>query len=130
LQEGVCSIDSHALEEEDDGVHRSGKKTSTDDVERNSHIVAPQKPNRLHTPRRVLRRAVVPEAPALPQPRAREVIGRRSPSSSRAVVSVFPLSLGRRIGARTLIPTVGGEGASWGDLEMVTHGINGNPHSP
>jgi hypothetical protein len=131
LQEGVCSTDSHTPEEEDDGMHRSGKKTSTNDVERSSRIVAPQKLNRLHTPSRVLRRAVVPEVPALPQPRAREVIGQRSPSSSRAVVSMFLLSLGRRrIGARTLIPTAGGEGASWGDQEMVTHGINANPHSP
>jgi hypothetical protein len=110
-------------------VRGSGKKTSTDDVERSSRVVAPQKPNRPQTPSRVLRRAVVPEAPALPQPRAREVIGWRSPSSSRAVVSMFLLSHERRIGARTLIPTTGGEGASRGDQEMVTHGINVNPYS-
>jgi hypothetical protein len=105
LQEGVRSADSHAPEEEDDGVRGSGKKTSTDDVERSSRVVALQKPNRPHTPSKVLRRAVVPEAPALPQPHAREVTGRRSPSSSGVVLSVLLLSLEkRRIGARTLIP--------------------------
>jgi hypothetical protein len=66
---------------------------STDDVVRSNHVVALQKPNRSHTPSRVLRRAVVPEAPALPQPHAREVTGRRSPSSSGAVVPVLLLSL-------------------------------------
>jgi hypothetical protein len=93
LQEGVCSADSHALEEEDDVVCGSGKKTSTDGVERSSRVVAPQKPNRPHTPSRVLRRAVVLEAPALLQPYACEVTRRRSPSSSGAVVSVLLLSL-------------------------------------
>jgi hypothetical protein len=66
LHEGVRSTDSYAPEEEVDGVRGLGKKTSTDDVERSSRVVAPQKPNRPHTPSRVLRRAVVPEAPALP----------------------------------------------------------------
>jgi hypothetical protein len=82
--------------EEDDGVRGSGKKTLTDDVERSSRVVTPQKPNHPYTPSRVLRRAMVPEAPALPQPRAREVTGWRSPSSNGAVVSVFLLSLRRR----------------------------------
>jgi hypothetical protein len=75
LQEGVRSADSHAPEEENDGMRGLGKKTSTDDMERSNRVVAPQKPNLLHTLSRILRRAVVPEAPALPKPRAREATG-------------------------------------------------------
>jgi hypothetical protein len=108
LQEGIRSVDSHTLEEEDDGMCGLGKKMLTDDAKRSSHAVAPQKPNCPHTPSRVLRRAVVPEAPALPQPRAREITGQRSPSSSGVVVSMFLLFLERRrIEARTLIPATG-----------------------
>jgi hypothetical protein len=74
-------------------VRASRKKTSTDDMKRSSRVVTPQKPNRPHTSGKVLRRAVVPKAPSLPQPRAREVMGRRSLSSSGVVVSVLLLSL-------------------------------------
>jgi hypothetical protein len=96
LQEGVRSADSHAIEEEDDGVRGSGKKTLTDDVDRSSRVVAPQKPNRPHTLSRVLRQVVVPEALALPQPHAREVTRQRSPSNSGVMLSMFLLSLRRR----------------------------------
>jgi hypothetical protein len=66
----------YAPQEEDDGVHGSGKKMSSiDGVERSSRVVAPQKPNCPHTPSRVLRRTRVPEAPALPWFRARGVTG-------------------------------------------------------
>jgi hypothetical protein len=77
-------------------VRGSGKKTSTDDVEMSGRVVAPQKPSRPHTLSRVLRRAVVLEAPALSQTRAREVMGRRSPFSSGVVVSVLLLSLSQK----------------------------------
>jgi hypothetical protein len=66
----------YALEEEDDGVRGLGKKASIDDVERSSRVVAPQKPNCLHTLSRVLKRTRVPEAPAVPWFRARGVTGR------------------------------------------------------
>jgi hypothetical protein len=75
---------------------------------------------------------MVPEAPALPQTRAREVIGRRSPSSSGVVVSVLLLFFsGEEEYERGLLfPQRGGEVASRGDQEAVTHDINANPHSP
>jgi hypothetical protein len=84
--------------EDRSAVRASRKKTSTNDVERSSRVVAPQKSNRPHTLGKVLRSAVVSEAPALPQPRAREVMGRRSPSSSGVVVSVLLLSLSKEEG--------------------------------
>jgi hypothetical protein len=65
-------------------------------MERSSRVVALQKPNRPHTPSRVLRRTVVPKAPALPQPHGREVTGCKSLSSSGVVVSMLLLSLSQK----------------------------------
>jgi hypothetical protein len=78
------------MQEEDRSAVRASRKKMS---ERSSRVVAPQKPNCPHILGRVFRRAVVPKAPALPQPRAREVTGRRSPSSSGVVVSVLLFSL-------------------------------------
>jgi hypothetical protein len=49
-----------------------------DDDRGSSRVVAPLKPNRPTTPSRILRRAPIPEASALPMLRARKCIGWRN----------------------------------------------------